>query len=446
MQPEDPLFYFRSKAKPPKSGGTCKEAKYVERKNPWPGQNWLGNYKAGAKCSGLNFNVRTNAVSDNELSQERSGGTLNKEAKYVANLGTSKAKYVADLGTGSGSLVKESPDNLGQKRLGTNISVAGSKEFADSGTTSSDLGTSSGSFDKESPDNLGQKRLGTNISKKVHLDFLRSVAKCCCRSNITLDSKETRVMQYVLDEDIIFFNKSFRSKKIPFRGVLLATDFDTKSGWKHLDLSVLSKILVIGEEDQLMTYILKEFNEYMALQVLKMLAPGILSNYKYYNWTWKVILSQCVMTKPYEEGRRALIILLGTLVNRVTDVSLFPIDSIHDIWEIAVNDHHTGYHAAKYLSMSLLWGLNSGIEFLGTDEQIDLMADLLRTLYSMYRDNYKCTKCAADVCRFSHQNSTHPVCEEEEVVKTHPVCEEVVKNKKLTPASLPLGSRGPYFY
>jgi hypothetical protein len=151
------------------------------------------------------------------------------------------------------------------------------------------------------------------------------------------------------------------------------------------------------------------------------------------------------MTKPYEEGRRALIILLGTLVNRVTDVSLFPIDSIHDIWEIAVNDHHTGYHAAKYLSMSLLWGLNSGIEFLGTDEQIDLMADLLRTLYSMYRDNYKCTKCAADVCRFSHQNSTHPVCEEEEVVKTHPVCEEVVKNKKLTPASLPLGPQGPGF-
>jgi hypothetical protein len=37
------------------------------------------------------------------------------------------------------------------------------------------------------------------------------------------------------------------------------------------------------------------------------------------------------------------------------------------------------------------------------------------------------------VCRFSYQNFTHPV------------CEEAVKNKKLTPASLPLGSRGPGF-
>jgi hypothetical protein len=130
-----------------------------------------------------------------------------------------------------------------------------------------------------------------------------------------------------------------------------------------------------------------------------------------------------------------LINLFGTLVNRhgVTNVSPFPIESIREIWEIAVNDHHTGYGAGRHLSMCTLWELFSGIEFLGTDEQFELNNHQIRTLSSMYRDNYKCAKCAADVCRFSYQNFTHPV------------CEEAVKNKKLTPASLPLGSRGPGF-
>jgi hypothetical protein len=125
-----------------------------ERKNP--GQKWLGNDKAGVKCSGLNLNVRTNSVSDDKLSP-KSGGTWNKEAKYVA-----------DLGISSGSVGKEFADNLGQKWLNENKLF---QKMKISYSTENDS------------------------IKKVHLDFLRSVAKCCCRSNTTLDSKETRVMQ-----------------------------------------------------------------------------------------------------------------------------------------------------------------------------------------------------------------------------------------------------------
>jgi hypothetical protein len=186
------------------------------------------------------------------------------------------------------------------------------------------------------------------------------------------------------------FNKHFRRenlKSTELKEAISSTsifDFQSKSGWKHLNSGVLLKILVIGQEDQLQNYIQSKFNEYMALQMLKLIAPKILMNESYHSWTWVHILIQCVKCDTYDEGRRTLITILGVLINR-TD-SWFPVESMMEIWEIAVQDYRNGYERVRDFTMSQLNVLN-GDNFLCTKEEMEKITGQLQIFKLMYRDD-----------------------------------------------------------
>jgi hypothetical protein len=240
-------------------------------------------------------------------------------------------------------------------------------------------------------------------SKQTHLGLIHTLV-CINPDNIRKEFIEfgniirtenkllrERSSKNQLDE-VNLFNKLFRIEKLQslaanLNETILSTcilDLKSKSGWKNLNSDVLLQILVIGQEDQLTNFILSKFNEYMALQVLMLIAPKILTNNSYHSWTWVHILSQCVRCDTYDEGRRTLIKVFGTLINR-TD-SWFPTASILEIWGIAVQDYLGGYEGVRDFTMSQLNDLNGEV-FLGTREQIEKINGQLQILMWMYRDD-----------------------------------------------------------
>jgi hypothetical protein len=248
--------------------------------------------------------------------------------------------------------------------------------------------------------NLGgnSPSFGVNVSVHVTSSTVDPLGWCASSSSFKENDNSnesslnwrSNLNRFSRQDVVECFNKHFRIENLESTNLNEAIsstsifEFKSKTGWKHLNSGVLLKILVIGQEDQLQNYIRSKFNEYMALQMLKLIAPKILMNESYHSWTWVHILTQCVKCDTYDEGRRTLITILGALINR-TD-SWFPVESMIEIWEIAVQDYRNGYERVRDFTMSQLNVLN-GENFLCTKEEMERITGQLQIFKSMYRDD-----------------------------------------------------------
>lgn len=217
------------------------------------------------------------------------------------------------------------------------------------------------------------------------------VEKVLHSENKLIEGEEwgTPCKNFFLQDEIISFNKLFNKEKmivdeISISNILNIFEMNTNGRWIRINDITLLRILLVGDKYQLQCYIRREFNELMALQLLKLLAPRMLLNKEYHSWTWVRLLSLCVYSDTYEEGRSTLITVIGTLINRAK-VDSFPLNIARNIRKISLTDYKAGYLCTRHMSLSYIEEWVNRRKYLSEDELFDHAELILSEFSQLYR-------------------------------------------------------------
>jgi hypothetical protein len=225
----------------------------------------------------------------------------------------------------------------------------------------------------------------------------------------------TPCKNFFQQNDIVSFNRLFNIEKMivtesSISNIVNIFEMNTHTSWLRINNITLLRILLVGDKYQLQCYIYREFNELMALQILKLLAPKVLMNNEYHSLTWVRILGLCTYSDTYEGGRDTLITVIGTLINRAAKES-FPMKSVRIIRDKSLEDFMNSYEFVRHWSLTLLEEFVNKRKYLSDDEMAG-HAELIIEEFSKTYDS-------SDVnCSTSITTSLLPVLEVP-IVSTH---------------------------